>query len=75
MNQTQAVFSHLKAGKTLTSKEAFQLYGCTRLSAKVFNLRKKGYDIETIMCEGTNRYGETCRYGKYIYKGELKNED
>jgi hypothetical protein len=70
MNQTQAVLEHLKSGKPLTSKQAFQLYGCTRLSAKVFDLRKKGYNIETLMCEGETRFGTPCSYGKYVLREE-----
>jgi hypothetical protein len=65
MNQTQAVKAHLMSGKTLTSMEAFSLYGCTRLSDKVFRLRKSGLNIQTIMVEGETRYGTPCSYAKY----------
>lgn len=69
--QTAAVLKHLKSKKSLTSMQAFELYGCTRLSSVVFNLRKAGYDIRNIWLDGDNRYGESCRYVKYVYKGKL----
>lgn len=68
-NSTQAVLKHLKDVGPLTSMEAFQLFGVTRLSAKIFDLRKKGYIIDTIMLEGTTRFKMPCRYAKYVYKG------
>lgn len=69
--QTAAVLKHLKTKKSITSMQAFELYGCTRLSAKIFDLRKAGYDIRNEWQETTTRFGENCRYVKYVYKGEL----
>lgn len=63
--QTKAILEHLKSGKSITSMEAFELYGCTRLSDKIFQLRNAGYDIKTISMETVNRYGQECRYAKY----------
>ncbi len=68
MNQMKAVLDHLKTKGSITSMEAFELYGCTRLSDKILRLRDKGYDISTIMIESVNRYGDLCRYGKYVIK-------
>ncbi len=50
----------------MTSKDAFKLYGITRLSARIKELRDKGYHIETVMVEGTTRFGEPCNYARYI---------
>ena len=49
---------------------AIKMFGATRLSAIIFNLRKQGHDIETVMVEGTTRYGTPTQYAKYIYRGE-----
>ena len=54
----------------LTSSQAFELFGVTRLSARIYDLRNKGYHIDTLMMEGKTRFGETCRYAKYVYKGK-----
>ena len=65
MNQTTAIKNHLESGKTITSMEAFQLYGCTRLSAKIFDLKKRGMEIDSIPTAGTNRYGNPCTFSTY----------
>ena len=65
LNQMTAVKQHLIKKKTITSMQAFELYGCTRLSAKIFDLRRQGWDIATIDCVGKTRYGDTCTYAKY----------
>ena len=70
VNQRKAVLNYLKSGKSLTSKEAFELFGVTRLSAIIFDFRNRGYIIHTLMCEGTTRYGDTCKYAKYILVNE-----
>lgn len=64
----KAVLEHLKKG-TLTSKEAFEKYGVTRLSAIIFDFRKSGMDIDSIPTEGSNRYGEHCTYATYRLNG------
>lgn len=53
----------------LTSMEAFQMFGVTRLAAIIHDLRDKYY-IDTVMMESQTRFNETARYAKYIYRGE-----
>lgn len=74
MKETQgrAVLKHLETVGPLTSKEAFELYGCTRLAAQISNLRKLGYNIITLDCKGTTRYGTFCNYAKYVLIKEEK---
>lgn len=70
--QTSEILNYMKKhDKGITSMQAFDMFGATRLSAIIFMLRKK-YDIETIIEEGTNRYGGTVQYARYVLKGELK---
>lgn len=66
-NQFQKIRQHLVTQGTITSMEAIKLYGCTRLADRIFQLRKKGWDIQTITCEGVTRYGDTCKYAKYRF--------
>ena len=67
------VLKHLRENIGLTSMEAFKLYGITRLSAIIFDLRKLGYNIDTDMEIGKTRYGETCRYARYFLLKESEN--
>lgn len=43
--QIQKILNHLKIHKSITSWEAIQKYRVTRLSAVIFVLRERGYDI------------------------------
>ena len=56
---------HLMKYHKITSQEAFALYGNTRLSSSIYELRAQGYPIETTMKEGYNRYGQPTRYAEY----------
>lgn len=69
-NKHALVRKHLEEYGSITSWKAIELYGATRLSSIIFNLRKDGLDIETIDTVDTDRYGNTCRYAEYIYRGE-----
>lgn len=64
-SQEDIVLAHLKrySKKGITSMEAFSKYGITRLSAKIFILRKMGYEILTIR-ETNKDTGAT--YGRYV---------
>lgn len=64
-NKATEVLKHLKVNGTITSMEAFELYGATRLSAIIFNLRKKGYNIVTEENVCVDRYGHSCHFAKY----------
>lgn len=67
--QKVRVLQHLKSHGSLTSMEAFEKYGITRLAAVIFDLRELGNDIRTLDMEGQNRYGEATRYAKYVLCG------
>jgi hypothetical protein len=70
--QTSEVLKYLgKHKKGITSMQAFELFGVTRLASIVHELRRK-YDIDTIMEDGKNRYGGIMQYARYVLKGELK---
>lgn len=70
MNKTQKVKEHLLKHGSITSWDAINLYGETRVSDVILKLRQKGWDIRTIMVEFTDRYGNTGKYANYVYKGE-----
>lgn len=70
MTQTEMVLWHLQDYGSITSWEAIEEYGATRLSAIIYNLRKAGYPITMKLKPTKNRYGETIHYGKYtLVKG------
>ena len=66
MNQEQVILNHLQKHKTITSMEAIELYGFTRLSAVIFNLRESGVKIGMTWEYGVNRYGNPIKWGRYF---------
>lgn len=61
-----AILEWMRKHPWITSKDAFEKFGITRLSARIKELRDKGYDIETVMVETTTRFNEPCRYARYV---------
>lgn len=47
MSKLEKVLDHLLSGKSITSWEAIKLYRATRLSAIIYDLRAKGYNIHS----------------------------
>lgn len=47
MTQTDSIYKWLMLGNTLTPLEALGRFGCLRLGARIFELRRQGYKIET----------------------------
>lgn len=71
--QQQAVLDWLKTGTGISSMDAFKALGVTRLSAVVFNLRKKGYNIESEEIEVTTRFGNKVKIARYYLKDTVDN--
>lgn len=61
----ERILQHLEEHGSITSWEAIQIYGCTRLSHYIYELRNDGYDIESETVRGLNRYGEKVHYTRY----------
>lgn len=70
MTLRREVLRHLKEYGSITTFEAFTEYGATRLSAIIFELRKK-HIITDEWIERTNRFGENVRFKKYLYVKEI----
>lgn len=64
------ILAHLKSGKTITRLEAVNLFGCYNLPARIYDLKKLGYNIEATMKVGKNRNGHSCNYAEYKMIGE-----
>ena len=61
-SQKDSILSYLQTGRSLSPLEALNMFNCLRLGARISDLRKEGYNIETTY----NKTGK--RYAKYILK-------
>lgn len=65
ISQNDMILTHLKEHGAITSIEAVNRYGITRLAARIADLRKRGYTIISKDIEVKNRYGRTVRIARY----------
>lgn len=70
-SKTAKVLEHLQKYGSITSWEAIEKYGATRLSSIIFNLRKN-YHIDNIDETHTDKYASTEKFTRYIYHGAIK---
>ena len=61
------VRKHLIEKGSIDSWTAINLYGATRLSAIIFKLRSKGYQIDSISRTAYDRNQELCNFTTYKY--------
>lgn len=64
MTQSALILDHLKTGASITPIEALSRYGCFRLGARIYDLRKDGHTITT------ERY--TTPHGAVVARYRLK---
>lgn len=71
-SQMQAIKEWLEAGNSITPLVALEKFGCFRLSAQIFNLKKLGLKIE---CKNDKDPRTGKRYGTYtLVKENPHNE-
>ena len=62
------VVEYINQNGSITSRDAFIELGVTRLSAVVFDLKKKGYQVDTQFESSKNRWGDSTTYARYSFK-------
>lgn len=65
MTQNEKILDWLKMHRTLTQAEAVRLFGCYRLSARIYEIREQGFDIRKTTQEAINRDGEKVHFAEY----------
>ena len=70
MTQTNQILDHLKAHRTITPLDALRLYGCMRLGARIWDLKRMGHRIRSEIVTDVNRNGEAVRYAQYTLEDE-----
>lgn len=68
LSQRDDIIRHLMTEGSITAWEAIKEYGSTRLSAIIYELRKKGWRIESEMVTTKNRYGNPVTFVSYHFK-------
>lgn len=63
--QTNKILAYFQGGGSLTQREASDLFRCDRLGARIWDLKKRGYNIADRWEVHRNSYGEYKRYKRY----------
>lgn len=58
-SQNAKVLEYMRSNKGITSLDAIRYIGCTRLSARIADLKKAGYAIDSRMVNVVSRNGRT----------------
>lgn len=65
MSQNIRVHEYLRRNGCITPQQALNDLGVMRLAARIADLKEKGVQIETVMVDGVNRFGEPTKFAKY----------
>lgn len=71
-NHRTRLIRFLKKHGSITSLQAINELGNTRLAATIFELRDRGYNIETKDMMALNRYGDKVKVAMYVLKEDNK---
>jgi hypothetical protein len=63
--QRDAILADLQSGLLLTHLEALRRYGCSRLAARVWELREQGWPIESTQETMPTAHGHQARVAVY----------
>ena len=63
--QKSEVLRYMQSHKGITSLQAIEKFGATRLSDISLKLRQEGYAIKTESITKKNRYGHTTTFARY----------
>ena len=63
--QKSEVLKFMQTHKGITSIQAFERFGVTRLADIIYKLRLDGFTIQTEQLTTKNRYGHVVNYARY----------
>lgn len=75
MTAEDRIIEYLKTHNGITSIDAIKELGNTRLSAAIFNLKERGYNISSVWETTKNRYGENVKFKRYFIDNLMEMEN
>jgi hypothetical protein len=65
MTQVERLINHFKTHSSIDPLQALREYGIFRLAARIKDIKKAGYTINTVRQIVRNQFGEDCRVACY----------
>lgn len=66
--QNQRVVDYINRFGSITTLEAFNDLGVTRLASRICDLTKQGYEFDKQFESAKNRYGDSVSYVRYKFR-------
>lgn len=66
--------AYLKTYRWISSLQGYYFWGYTRMADGIWKLRKAGWNIETVIRHGKDRYGNDIRYATYRLKRKRRTK-
>ena len=64
-SQCDKVLAFMKQHGSITQADAVYQLNTFRLSARIADLKKRGYDITSVIAEGVDKEGKRVRFARY----------
>lgn len=68
MTQVERIIEYMKRNGSITQVDAYNDLGCTRLPARISDIKSMGIGINKVMETTKNRYGEKVSFARYSLK-------
>ena len=65
MTQCERILMYLREEGSITPLDAMREFGCMRLGARVYDLKRRGIGIRKETETRENRWGQKVRYARY----------
>lgn len=65
MTQCERILMYLREVGSITPLDAMREFGCMRLGARVYDLKRRGIGIRKETETRENRWGQKVRYARY----------
>ena len=65
MTQAEMVLRYMEDCGSITPLDALREFGCMRLGARIYDLKRRGHEIEKDTVTAKNRYGKNVSFARY----------
>lgn len=69
MTQCDLILRYMQDEGGITPWEAMREFGCMRLGARIWDLKRRGVEISRELVKDRNRYGKSVSYARYRVTG------
>lgn len=74
MTQHTLIIEYMREHGSITTYEAYEQLGITKLTTRISELYAAGFDIRQRSESGLNRYGKTVTYNRYWLVEDKQNK-